>query len=217
MVLTNGLVNGIDKGAHKGGGFGKNHGVSRPSVFHKLMGMDGDFNLTRRAWHRTMGLTVAGRRSTEEGWGKRAVRSWAARHSYPPASKTSRAKNLIIECIGNLEYTEMTTRIINRGRGPEIEGTRITVYRIMDFVRDNCSMTTIADELDLSEAQVHAALDYIAANRAAVEAEYDQLLQRLQQANPPHIQAGRAQSLDELQRRIQARRLKDVDHAHRDR
>ena len=53
----------------------------------------------------------------------------------------------------------MTTRIINRGRGTEIEGTRITVYRIMDFVRDNCSMTTIADELDLSEAQVHAALD----------------------------------------------------------
>src|SRR2546430_10648746 len=33
---------------------------------------------------------------------------------------------------------------INRGRGPEIEGTRITVYRIMDFVRDNCSVTTIA-------------------------------------------------------------------------
>jgi hypothetical protein len=54
----------------------------------------------------------------------------------------------------------------------------------------------------------------ITANRSEVEAEYDQLLQRLQQANPPHIQAGRAQSLDELKRRIHARRLKDVDHAH---
>ena len=42
-------------------------------------------------------------------------------------------------------------------------------------------------------------------------------VQRLQQANPPHIQAGRAQSLDELKRRIHARRLKDVDHAHLDR
>ena len=111
----------------------------------------------------------------------------------------------------------MTTRIINRGRGPEMEGTRITVYRIMDFVRDNGAVTTIADDLDLSEAQVQAALDYIAANRSEVEAEYDQLLQRLQQANPPHIQAGRAQSLDELKRRIHARRLKDVDHAHLDR
>ena len=111
----------------------------------------------------------------------------------------------------------MTTRIINRGRGPEIEGTRITVYRIMDFVRDHCSLTTIADELDLSEAQVQAALDYIAVNRSEVEAEYDQLLQRLQQANPPHIHAGRGQCLGELKRRIHARRLQDVDHAHLER
>src|ERR687891_2453816 len=125
--------------------------------------------------------------------------------------------DVLCRCRGNLEYKEMTTRIINRGRGPEIEGTRITVYRIMDFVRDHCSMTTIADELDLSEAQVQAALDYIAANRSAVEAEYVQLMLRLQQANPPHIQAGRAQSLDELKRRIHARRQKDVNHAHLDR
>jgi hypothetical protein len=87
----------------------------------------------------------------------------------------------------------------------------------MDFVRDHCSMTTIADELDLPEAQVQAALDYIAANRSVVEAEYDQLLQRLQQANPPHIKAGRAQSLDELKRRIRVRRQKDVNHARLDR
>jgi len=111
----------------------------------------------------------------------------------------------------------MPTRIINRGRGPEIEGTRITIYRIMDFVRDHCAMPTIADELDLSEAQVQAALDDIAANRSAVEAEYDRLVRRFQQGNPPHIQAGRAESLDEVKRRIHARRLKDVDHAHLDR
>ena len=111
----------------------------------------------------------------------------------------------------------MTTRIINRGRGPEIEGTRITVSRIMDFVHDHCAISIIADELDLSEAQVQAALDYIAANRSEVEAEYDRLLLRLQQSNPPHIQAGRAKSLDELQRRIDARRQKDVGHAHLDR
>jgi hypothetical protein len=72
------------------------------------------------------------------------------------------------------------------------------IFLIMDFVRDHCSMTTIADELGLSEAQVQAALDYIAANRSEVEAECDRLLLRLQQGNPPHIQAGRAESLDEL-------------------
>jgi hypothetical protein len=29
----------------------------------------------------------------------------------------------------------MTARIIDRGRGPEIEGTRITVYDVMDYWR----------------------------------------------------------------------------------
>lgn len=27
----------------------------------------------------------------------------------------------------------MTAKIIDRGRGPEIEGTRITVYDVMDY------------------------------------------------------------------------------------
>jgi len=27
----------------------------------------------------------------------------------------------------------MATKIINRGRGPEIEGTRITVYDVLDY------------------------------------------------------------------------------------
>ena len=30
----------------------------------------------------------------------------------------------------------MAARIINRGRGPEVAGTRVTVYRIMDFLRE---------------------------------------------------------------------------------
>ncbi len=107
----------------------------------------------------------------------------------------------------------VTTRIINRGRGPEIEGTRITVYRIMDFVRDQCSPDDIAQELELSEAEVQAALDYIVANHSEVEAEYERILQRVQQANPPHIQAGRAKTPEALKARIRARRLKDADHA----
>lgn len=107
----------------------------------------------------------------------------------------------------------MTARIINRGRGPEIEGTRVTVYRIMDFIRENSSPTCMANELDLSTVQVRAALDYIAAHRSEVEAEYDQLLQRVQQPNAAYIEAGRAESSDALKQRIRARRLKDVEHA----
>ena len=107
----------------------------------------------------------------------------------------------------------MIARIMNRGRGPEIEGTRVTVYRIMDFVRENSSATCIANELGLSKAQVRAALNYIAANRSDVEAEYEQILQRVQQPNPFYIEAGRAESTDALKQRIRARRLKDVEHA----
>ncbi len=107
--------------------------------------------------------------------------------------------------------------IINRGRGPEIEGTRITVYRIMDFIRDHRSATYIAEDLNLSEAQVQDACDYIAANQSEVEAEYEQILQRVQQANSPHIQAGQANSFEALQQRIRARLEKDVQHAHLDR
>ena len=45
----------------------------------------------------------------------------------------------------------MATHIIDRGRGPEIEGTRVTIYRIMDFVRAGDSRDRIAAELDLTD------------------------------------------------------------------
>ena len=107
----------------------------------------------------------------------------------------------------------MAARIIDRGRGPEVAGTRVTVYRVMDFVLEGSSVGRIATELHLTEAQVHVALDYIATHRRTVEAEYDKILQRVQQRNPPHIDAGRAMSPDALKQRIQARLVKDVTHA----
>jgi len=107
----------------------------------------------------------------------------------------------------------MVARIIDRGRGPEVEGTRVTVYRIMDFVREGSSVEHIATELHLTEEQVRVALDYIATHRRTVEAEYEKILQRVQQHNPPHIDAGRATSPDALKQRIHTRLVKDVTHA----
>ena len=107
----------------------------------------------------------------------------------------------------------MAVRIINRGRGPEVEGTRVTVYRIMDFVREDSPADRIANELHLTAEQVRVALDYIAVHRSDVEAEYDQILQRVQQHSTPQVEAGRATSSEELQRRIRARHKKDVTHA----
>lgn len=99
----------------------------------------------------------------------------------------------------------MTARIIDRGRGPEVEGTRVTVYRIMDFIREGSSADRIATELSLTEEQVCVALDYIAAHGRDVAAEYDKILQRVQQHNPSHIEAGRVEDLEALKQRIRAR------------
>src|SRR3989442_15866224 len=46
------------------------------------------------------------------------------RNSYPPV------------CMQTGSTLAMVARIIDRGRGPEVAGTRVTVYRIMDFVRE---------------------------------------------------------------------------------
>jgi uncharacterized protein (DUF433 family) len=107
----------------------------------------------------------------------------------------------------------MAARIIDRGRGPEVAGTRVTVYRIMDFLREGNSVGHIATELHLTDEQVRVALDYIATHRRTVEAEYEKILQRVHQRNPPHVEAGRATSPDALKQRICARRVQDVPHA----
>ena len=107
----------------------------------------------------------------------------------------------------------MAARIIDRGRGPEVAGTRVTVYRIMDFLREGNSVGHIATELHLTDEQVRVALDYIATHRRTVEAEYAKILQRVQQRNPPHVEAGQATSPDALKQWIGARRVQDVTHA----
>ena len=58
----------------------------------------------------------------------------------------------------------MAARIIDRGRGPELAETHVTIYRIMDFLREGSSAECIAAEQHLTEEQVCVALDYIAAH-----------------------------------------------------
>ena len=107
----------------------------------------------------------------------------------------------------------MAAHIVDRGRGPEVAGTRVTVYRIMDFVREGSSAEDIATELHLTEEQVRVALDYIAVHRRTVEAEYEKILQRVQQRNPPQVEAGLATSPEALKQRIRTRRAQDATHA----
>jgi uncharacterized protein (DUF433 family) len=107
--------------------------------------------------------------------------------------------------MGQSPSRESQARIIDRGRGPELAGTRITVYRIMDFLRDRIPPAEIARELDISDDQLKVALDYIGQHQEEVEAEYERILKRVNQPNPPGVAERRARTMEELRERILGR------------
>ena len=83
----------------------------------------------------------------------------------------------------------MTAKIIDRGRGPEIEGTRITVFDIWDYAKGNWHRDAIAATLRLSSTQVSVALQYIEQHKANVLAQYQKITERERRGNSPELQA----------------------------
>lgn len=69
-------------------------------------------------------------------------------------------------------------RIIDRGRGPEIAGTRITVYDVLDYRKHGWHRDRIAVFFRLSSADIQAAFDYIDSHRQEVMAAYGKMLER---------------------------------------
>ena len=108
----------------------------------------------------------------------------------------------------------MSARIIDRGRGPELEGTRITVYAVMDHVRAGDPPEVIRDALLLTPEQVDVAIEYIHTHWNEVNREYDRILKRVQQGNPEWVEELLARTREELQERL---RLKREGLAHADR
>jgi len=93
----------------------------------------------------------------------------------------------------------MHSTIINRGRGPEIFGTRITIYDIMDYLEEGWHHTAIAATLGISSSQVLAAVQYIKEHQNEVQAAYQKILERCAKGNSPEIQA----RLDEIHSHFQ--------------
>jgi uncharacterized protein (DUF433 family) len=71
--------------------------------------------------------------------------------------------------------------IVRTERGLTIVGTRITLYDVMDYVTAQYPPKFIQGLFDLTEGQINAALSYIDAHRAEVEAEYQQVLQETEE------------------------------------
>ena len=108
----------------------------------------------------------------------------------------------------------MKAAIINRGRGPEIAGTRITVFDIWDYAKDDWHRDAIAATLRLSSAQVSVALEYIEQHREEVLAEYAQIRHREARGNPPELQAKLEATHTRFQARLADRRKQGKLMAH---
>jgi uncharacterized protein (DUF433 family) len=99
----------------------------------------------------------------------------------------------------------MSAKIINRGRGPEIEGTRITVYDVLDYTRQGWHRDRIAALFRLSSRDIQAALEYIDQHYDEVMASYQRIGAR-QQEYPytPDVAAKIAESRQRAHRRLAA-------------
>ena len=80
-------------------------------------------------------------------------------------------------------------RVVDQGDGPKIEGTRITVYTILEYLRAGRTRDWIAAMLHLSSRQVQAAIDYIRDHEMQVNAEYEKILARIKKGNPAQVEA----------------------------
>jgi uncharacterized protein (DUF433 family) len=69
----------------------------------------------------------------------------------------------------------MKPAIHDRGRGPEIVGSRITVYDVLAETRAGVPVEQLAREWNLSVEQIEFALKYIEEHREEVEREWEEI------------------------------------------
>jgi uncharacterized protein (DUF433 family) len=67
--------------------------------------------------------------------------------------------------------------VVRTERGLSINGTRITLYAVMDYVKEGWPAKLIRDWLNLTDQQIADVMQYITDHREELEAEYQQVLQ----------------------------------------
>ena len=90
---------------------------------------------------------------------------------------TLRSRQLVealIKTDGPLPRENLT--IVRTERGLTVKGTRLTLYAIMDEIKENNSLKNIRDIYELTDEEMLDILDYIHLHRAEVEAEYQDVL-----------------------------------------
>ena len=80
------------------------------------------------------------------------------------------------------------SRIRDRGRGPEIEGTRFTVYNLLPYFFDpTATEDYICRVCELTPDQVAAARSYAFQNAVPVLEEHLKIEARMAEGNPPEV------------------------------
>ena len=95
-------------------------------------------------------------------------------------------------------------RIADAGDGPKIQGTRITVYTVLEYLRAGRRRDWIAAILNLSSRQVQAAIDYIHEHEVHVSAEYEKILARIRKGNSARVQQQLRANHQKLMARLSA-------------
>ncbi len=88
--------------------------------------------------------------------------------------------------------------IIERGRGPEIAGSRITVYDVLAETQAGATPEELAEWYGLSVDQIAEALRYIDDHRADVLAKFAVIQERHAKGNSPEVSERIAESRRKL-------------------
>ena len=81
----------------------------------------------------------------------------------------------------------MEPAIIDRGRGPEIAGSRITVYDVLAETAAGATPEELARWYQLDVLQIRCALDYIENHKEEVRRAYEGIRARHARGNPPEV------------------------------
>jgi uncharacterized protein (DUF433 family) len=90
----------------------------------------------------------------------------------------------------------MEPHIIDRGRGPEIAGSRITVYDVFAEIEAGATPSLLAGWYGLPVEAILGALTYIEEHKEEVRSRYEEIRERHARGNPsdlnPRIEATHA-------------------------
>jgi len=119
------------------------------------------------------------------------------------------------EYLASPELAVPNGEIHDRGRGPEIKGSRITVYNVLDYYLHGYHHSVIANILRLTPGEILTAINYINAHWAEVMPPYIRGVTNAWLGNSPEILAKCEKTRQKLkawlQERTMLKRLNELD------